>query len=175
MILVFHKRQIALLLGCFISSACATFDDEKKSNGKSSTKHPTNNLQCLAQAIHGEARGEAEDGKLLVGRVIATRVHYGYGKNYCDVVYAKKQFAPKKQFTPASFKAAQKSHELGPNGITHFHSYRKKITKRASFTLSPKCKYTGRVGGHWTFACHERRFMSSTNTPEIVSAAETDN
>lgn len=165
---VLSFRSVVLVLGYFLTTACASFATRGEIGdraGSSSAQHPSH-LRCLAQAIHGEARGETEEGKLLVGRVIATRVQYGYGKNYCDVVHAPRQFAPKKLYTEASMKAARKSHEMGPNGITHFHSYPSKITKKARFTTSPQCKYRGKVGGHWTFACHERRMMSSITSDD---------
>lgn len=156
-------NKFVLLCGTFLSAACSslntTLDD-------STHKKHNPQLSCLAQAIHGEARGEDEAGRVLVGRVIATRVQRGYGKNYCEVVHAKKQFAPKKNYTPRSFASAQKAHQLGPNGVTHFHSYTQKKTPKASFSLSPKCTYTGKVGGHWTFSCKEgKRFLSSVKAP----------
>ena len=110
-------------------------------------------LQCLAEAIQGEARGEPEEGKIFVGRVIITRVKQGYGQNYCSVVYAKRQFAPAKKPSKKSFAAAVKSEKLGPNGVTHFHSYKNQRTSLAGFSRSSKCTPRGRVGGHWGFTC----------------------
>lgn len=154
-------RSAIVAYGFLLTTACSSFKENREAKYNSSNAHPSSHLRCLAQAIHGEARGESEEGKLLVGRVIATRLQYGYGKNYCDVVHAKRQFAPKKNFTDSSMQAAKKSHAMGPNGITHFHSYPSRITRKASFSMSPQCKYKGKVGGHWTFTCHERRMMSS--------------
>lgn len=159
-------RSIILAFGFLITTACSSLKESRETKQDSEYSHPQSHLRCLAQAIHGEARGESEEGKLLVGRVIATRLRYGYGKNYCDVVHAKRQFAPKKHFNNSSMQAAKKSHSLGPNGITHFHSYPSRITRKASFTMSPQCKYKGKVGGHWTFTCHERRMMSSIDSDD---------
>lgn len=149
------------MMSYLLLTACASMDSDTSGRSSSTTKYQSSGLRCLAQAIHGEARGEAEAGKLLVGRVVATRLLYGYGKNYCDVVNAKRQFAPKKHYNEASWQAAQKSHKLGPNGITHFHSYKERVTPRASFSSSPQCTYKGKIGGHWTFSCHDRRVLSS--------------
>lgn len=156
----FFKKYVSLIFG--FTTACSTLSNSHNANEKI-TKPLTssNQLRCLAEAIHGEARGEPEEGKLFVGRVVATRVQYGYGKNYCEVVYAKNQFAPKKDFNSVSMSAAKKSHKLGPNGITHFHSYNNRRTSKASFSTSPKCTYTGKIGGHWGFACIEQRSLSS--------------
>lgn len=147
-------------------TACASMNSETTSRTSSATTFHPSHLRCLAQAIHGEARGEPEAGKLLVGRVIATRLQYGYGKNYCDVVHARKQFAPQKHYSEASWQAAQKSHKLGPNGITHFHSYSQRQTPRASFSSSPQCAYRGKIGAHWTFSCNDRRVLSSIQTDD---------
>lgn len=155
------------MMSYLLLTACASMNNETEDRtSSSSTKFHPSHLRCLAQAIHGEARGEPEAGKLLVGRVVATRLQYGYGKNYCDVVHAKRQFAPKKHYNEASWQAAQKSHKMGPNGVTHFHSYRERVTPKASFSSSPQCKYKGKVGGHWTFACNERRILSSIQTDD---------
>jgi hypothetical protein len=151
--------KLLLLFGCSMIVSCASLKDAEKS---ASNPQQNKQLHCLAEVIHGEARGEPEEGQIFVGRVVLTRVQKGYGRNYCEVAHARNQFAPKKNFTPASMTAAHKSHRLGPNGITHFHSYPYKYTKNAGFSMSPKCKYTGKVGGHWGFACLERRSISST-------------
>ena len=95
-------------------------------------------VKCMAEAIHGEARGESFDGKVFVGRVILTRVDQGYKGNICSAVYAKRQFAPKKNPKRASYKAARKAFDLGPNGVTHFHSYQKKRLQKAIFSVSDK-------------------------------------
>lgn len=63
----------------------------------------------MAEAIHGEARGEPVNGQIFVGQVILTRVKQGYGRDVCSVVYAKRQFAPKKYPSKASYRAAQKA------------------------------------------------------------------
>lgn len=119
----------------------------------------------MADAIHGEARGEPEDGKIFVGRVIITRVQKGYGPNYCSVVYAKRQFAPKKGATKASINAAKKSESLGANGVTHFHSYKTQRSKHAGFSRSPSCVSRGKVGGHWAFTCQDSRRTASVDAP----------
>jgi spore germination cell wall hydrolase CwlJ-like protein len=51
-------------------------------------------LQCLAQAIYFEARGEPLDGQLAVGAVIVNRTASGrYPSDYCSVVTQRGQFS----------------------------------------------------------------------------------
>jgi len=51
-------------------------------------------LQCLAQAIYFEARGEPLDGQLAVGAVIVNRTTSGrYPSDYCSVVTQPGQFS----------------------------------------------------------------------------------
>src|SRR6187397_321892 len=51
-------------------------------------------LQCLAQAIYFEARGEPLDGQLAVGSVIVNRTTSGrYPSDYCSVVTQPGQFS----------------------------------------------------------------------------------
>ncbi len=144
------------ILGFVFLQGCSSLEKPEKT--------PYKQMMCLAEAIHGEARGESEEGKIFVGRVIVTRVQNGYGKNYCDVVYSKRQFAPKKRPQTASVKAAQKSLKMGASGITHFHSYRKQKTSAASFSVAPHCVSRGKVGGHWGFTCYEHGIRRTAST-----------
>ena len=143
-------KGFALLGIILCTGACASLGEKDSGTVKN------RQLQCLAEAIHGEARGESEEGKIFVGRVIITRVKEGYGQNYCSVVYAKRQFAPLKTPTKQSVAAAKKSEKLGPNGVTHFHSYKNQKTALAGFSRSPACTSKGKIGGHWGFTCGAR-------------------
>lgn len=163
----FHRplssQNLALILVALLLPACSSLIEKSQPSTKQiSQRH----LQCLAEAIHGEARGETEEGKLFVGRVILTRVEKGYGKNYCEVVYSKRQFAPKKKPTARSIAAAKKSLKLGPNGITHFHSYPEKSTALAGFSTTPKCQFKMKVGGHWGFVCDDYNNRRKTASVE---------
>jgi hypothetical protein len=128
---------------------------------KSSIRVSDPQLKCLAEAIHGEARGESHTGKLFVGRVVMTRVDRGFAPNICSVVYAKYQFAPRRDFGRASLNAAIEAKRRGPNGITHFHSYSNRKTPSASFSISPQCVFKTRVGRHWGYFCNEGRMPAS--------------
>jgi spore germination cell wall hydrolase CwlJ-like protein len=51
-------------------------------------------MECLADAIYFEARGEELAGQLAVGRVIVNRAQSGrFPTNYCGVVYQRGQFS----------------------------------------------------------------------------------
>ncbi len=149
---------ILLITIACLAQGCSTLREEETAG--TSYKQ----MMCLAEAIHGEARGETEEGKIFVGRVIVTRVQSGFGKNYCDVVYSKRQFAPKKRPQHASVKAAKKSLQLGANGVTHFHSYKKQRSSNAGFSIAPHCVARGKVGGHWGFTCHEHGIRKTAST-----------
>lgn len=118
-------------------------------------------LKCLAEAIHGEARGEPSAGRVFVGRVVLTRVKMGFASSICGVVYAPSQFAPRRDFNQSSLSSAREALRYGPNGITHFHSYKKQRTPAASFSVSNQCKFKLKVGGHWGYTCFEGRGPAS--------------
>ena len=51
-------------------------------------------MQCLAQAVYFEARGEPLSGQLAVARVVINRAASGlYPADYCSVVTQRKQFS----------------------------------------------------------------------------------
>lgn len=161
-----YKRICAVVLYCagFGLAACSMTEEVRESSlprKRALNTDVTPNLRCLAEAIHGEARGESDEGKVFVGRVIMTRMKDGYGKSYCDVVYAKRQFAPRTSINSEALRAAKKSEELGPNGVTHFHSYKQKSTTKAGFSRSKNCRYKTKIGGHWGFYCQEARRTAS--------------
>ena len=49
---------------------------------------PTNDVECLTQALYYEARNESEDGQAAVAEVVLNRSRSGrYPKSICQVVY----------------------------------------------------------------------------------------
>lgn len=46
-------------------------------------------VKCMAANIFYEARGESEQGKAAVARVVMNRVKHGFGSSPCEVVYQK--------------------------------------------------------------------------------------
>lgn len=47
-------------------------------------------IRCMATNIFYEARGESEQGKAAVARVVMNRVKHGFASNPCEVVYQKR-------------------------------------------------------------------------------------
>lgn len=153
--MIFYRHvqyKIAFLILCFIGTGCSTTPGSRTRT----MPHLSSQEKCLAEAIHGEARGETLDGKLFVGRVILTRLQQGYGRTICEIVHAKNQFAPLRDYNEDSANAAKKAMSQGANGITHFHSYKVLKTAQASFSQSPQCSFKKKVGAHWGFACYDR-------------------
>jgi short-subunit dehydrogenase len=116
------------------------------------------NLTCMKNALNGEARGEGYNGMLMVGKTIATRMARGYKNSVCSVVngagYATKSNYPSKGQANKTAnsniaKAALAACKMGDQGVTHFHSYSKKITTKAPW--SKKFAFVGKVGHHYFF------------------------
>lgn len=56
--------------------------------------YTTHDVDCMAKNIYYEAGVEGKVGKYAVGHITMNRLDTGYwGKNVCDVVYAKDQFS----------------------------------------------------------------------------------
>lgn len=67
-------------------------------------------IQCLAEAIYHEARGEPRNGQIAVGQVVLNRVDTGkYSDSVCGVVYQKDRYRGKVvcQFSWACNKATK--------------------------------------------------------------------
>ena len=63
-------------------------------NTNETIKYTPADRDCLTKNIYYEARGEKVEGKYAVANVTINRLKSGkYGKNICEVVYAKKQFS----------------------------------------------------------------------------------
>ena len=71
-----RKRLLIVLTGIILLIVCIYFAG-KFNNNKSmaaSTSRSTSDVQLLARAINGEARGESYEGQVAVGAVILNRV-----------------------------------------------------------------------------------------------------
>jgi len=113
----------------------------------------TKQIQCIAHAIYGEARGESRQGQILVGLVIRARVTDSSGNwpdTYCGVVWQKNQFDgvhhpyhsdPRIEQIAREVAAGQHSFPKGWHCVRYF------ATSNQSFM-----KEVGRVGGH-VFGC----------------------
>lgn len=85
-------------------------------------------VQCLAQAMYFEARGEPSRGQYIVGRVILNRVSSRYyPDSVCDVVYQNAHMKNRCQFSFAC--------DGIPNRITEKDAWRE-IERRAEYLVS---------------------------------------
>jgi len=70
-------------------------------------------LQCLAEAIYFEARGEPEEGQIAVAQVVLNRVRSKlYPSGVCEVVYQNAERPNACQFSFACDKAAKAVHNV---------------------------------------------------------------
>ena len=129
-------------------------------------------IELLAAAIFGEARGEPWAGKVGVGLTIRTRVdhpgHWNWGRNWREVITAPKQFSCFQDINLDKIKAAKKKntdewkecmmiaehvyHNRIDNHIgcpTHYH------TAGVSPSWDKSMKYLGSIGGHLFYSCLE--------------------
>jgi spore germination cell wall hydrolase CwlJ-like protein len=65
----------------------ATRDIGNEQLNKIVAKVDPRQLVCLAKNIYYEAGNESTEGKAAVARVVMNRIHAGFGKNPCQVVY----------------------------------------------------------------------------------------
>jgi N-acetylmuramoyl-L-alanine amidase len=107
-------------------------------------------VQCLADVIHGEARGESIAGQIAVGMVVVNRsLSPKYPHDLCRVAHQKNQFVPKisnaqsrrcAQFVLSHLNILQMN-----NGALFFHSG--KLTKTMY-----GAKYQFTIGAHYFYA-----------------------
>ncbi|MCJ8276958.1 MAG: hypothetical protein HRT44_00605 [Bdellovibrionales bacterium] len=111
-------------------------------------------FNCMVATINGEARGESNEGMLVVGKALKTRKIRGYrGTTICGI--SRRSFAPKTFARSRTSQAVQAriinaalaACASGDAGITHFHSFRRKY----AVSWARQFQYVGKVGGHWLF------------------------
>ncbi len=122
-------------------------------------------LQCLAEALYFEARGEGRQGQQAVAEVILNRVdHPLFPKTVCGVVkqsgqftYHKTRIRERGAFVRAQ-KIAQAALLGAPRELTHGATYFHTRSVQPSWTR--KFERTARIGSH-TFYRTERRVASN--------------
>jgi len=86
-------NKLKLLVYSTLLVFCTTIGSPAISRPKLQAVHKTD-LNCLAQNIYHEARGEPIEGQIAVALVVTNRVISGLFQNtICGVVYAKEQFS----------------------------------------------------------------------------------
>lgn len=94
---------------------------------------PTNEMKCLAEAIHQESRGEHYYGKLAVAQVVLNRTTNPQWPNtICGVVFQPFQFSwtrhwknwtySRQSMSVAKLATIHAPHNMSDLKATHFHS-----------------------------------------------------
>lgn len=86
------KKKIlsALIAICIISAMCFSYklSEENKENALAQSNSYAQNVQLLARAVNGEARGEIYEGQVAVAAVILNRVdHPSFPNTIAGVIY----------------------------------------------------------------------------------------
>ena len=90
----FLKKFLAIIL-IVLSTICIFIVDNEKTNTVSLAKSAnTSDIQLMARAINGEARGEPYEGQVAVGAVIINRVkHPSFPNTISGVLYESGAFS----------------------------------------------------------------------------------
>ncbi len=126
----------------------------KSKQARAETQVSQRDLQCLAEALYFEARGEGSQGQRAVAEVILNRVdHPRFPKTVCGVVNQRGQFTynnngriREKGTYARVHKIAQAALSGAPrtptNGATYFH------TRAVKPSWSRRFERTTRIGAH---------------------------
>ena len=131
-----------------------------KYGGKVSAK----DVDCMAQAIYFEARGESYRGQVAVGQVVMNRLHHPiYPKDICQVVFQNQQMHNACQFSfacdgipetindPKSWKQADEIAKGVINGSLYLPEVGKATHYHANYVYpdwAPRLKRVAKIGHH---------------------------
>ena len=90
LLLLLALRRLAFCLApiCLATLPTAAIEPDRAIYLKSLPKVPPKELNCLAEAVYFEARGEPETGQRAVAQVVLNRAASGvYPRSICGVVY----------------------------------------------------------------------------------------
>jgi cell wall hydrolase len=124
----------------------------------------TKDINCMAQAIYFEARGEAYRGQVAVGQVVMNRLHHPiYPKDICQVVFQNQQMHNACQFSfacdgipetindPKSWKQAEEIARGVINGSLYLTEVGKATHYHANYVYpdwAPRLKRVAKIGHH---------------------------
>jgi N-acetylmuramoyl-L-alanine amidase len=142
---------LLLCLGIMSMQVSAKTIIYKKNISKSSSIIKTisdKEIQCMAETVYSEARGESLEGQLAVGHTILTRSKKIFNKPVCNVT--------KQQYTQRSIpkKDKEEFHHLAKQIL--FGATKNPIGEMDSFDsfkgrYSKRPKHTIKVGGHYFY------------------------
>lgn len=119
------KRKIARAAGVAVAALTLGACAQKVATVSQSTgiSHTAADRECMARAMYFESHRTGDQGMLAVGTVVANRLASGqYGRSVCDVVAAKRQFAPgvmTRQMTGAAAENARRNADAVLGGKRH--------------------------------------------------------
>jgi spore germination cell wall hydrolase CwlJ-like protein len=152
-------------------------------------------LQCLAENIYHEARGESVEGKAAVARVVMNRVRHGFAPTPCKVIYTSNtvekvldeetgfsEFVKVCQFSWVCEdpKTPSKSDPLYRQALYIAHevlavdAYADVVPKSALFfhntTVSPSWPYTKlvQIGNHIFYSRTKKKTQTQQNTKKTT-------
>jgi hypothetical protein len=124
----------------------------------------TKDINCMAQAIYFEARGESYRGQVAVGQVVMNRLHHPiYPKDICQVVFQNQQMHNACQFSfacdgipetindPKSWKQAEEIARGVINGNLYLTEVGKATHYHANYVYpdwAPRLKRVAKIGHH---------------------------
>ncbi|WP_374633352.1 cell wall hydrolase [Paracoccus sp. (in: a-proteobacteria)] len=129
-------------------------DVAKSKQVRAETQVSQRDLQCLAEALYFEARGEGSQGQRAVAEVILNRVdHPRFPKTVCGVVNQRGQFTYNKNGRIREKGTYARVHKIAQaalsgaprtltNGATYFH------TRAVKPSWSRRFERTTRIGAH---------------------------
>ena len=180
--------KLLLIVVAFLSSSCTplgTSVEAKSIVKQEQVKHNIDykQLQCLADNIYFEARGEPLEGQAAVARVVVNRVVHGFASTPCQVVYQSVHVQRVDEDTEESLwvkmcqfswvcegkknpnrtsKQYQNSLQVA-HDVLIYDKYKEVIPSTVLFfhnlTVTPKLKYTykKRIGNHIFYSKKKRR------------------
>ena len=128
--------------------------ETKSKQARVETQISQRDLQCLAEALYFEARGEGSQGQRAVAEVILNRVdHPRFPKTVCGVVNQRGQFTYNKGRRMSNAAAAARARQIAANalagapreltnGATYFHTTNVRPGWSKRFTRTTK------IGSH---------------------------
>ena len=126
----------------------------KSKQARAETQVSQRDLQCLAEALYFEARGEGSEGQRAVAEVILNRVdHPRFPKTVCGVVNQRGQFTYNKNGRIREKGTYARVHKIAQaalsgaprtltNGATYFH------TRAVKPSWTRRFERTTRIGAH---------------------------
>ena len=133
-----YNLLLATLLAIIINTFCINSIGINKYDAKIDDKYGSQNIECVVDAIAGEAIGEPEEGQKAIIEVIMNRAESkDYPNTFCDVVHQNKQFSylAGDGSYKAIYKHPKKVYELTKMVYEHIHEIEKYPRKR----VVPSC------------------------------------